>query len=322
MRSCADCHQPARAFTDGKATAVGISPEQLHARNAMSIVNLAYNAGFNWANPNISNLEQQARAVLFNEHPIELGWTDKEDEILLRLKTSALYPRLFAAAFGDGAAFGTEQVIMALASFQRSLISAGAPYDKFIQGDTQALSLAAKRGLNLFFSERMECFHCHGGFNFSQTVDHQGLSFNQLEFFNNGLYNRANTGAYPADNTGLWEFTQASDDMGKFRPPSLRNIALTAPYMHDGSLASLADVLAHYARGGRLISDGPNAGDGALNPFKSSLIAGFNLSPAEQEDVLAFFDSLTDWEFICAPEHNDPFLNVPKNERCSAIFGR
>ncbi len=319
-RSCADCHQPARAFSDGLATAIGITQEQRHARNAMGLVNLIYNAGFNWANPNMLTLEQQARAVLFNEQPVELGWTDKENELLQRLKADPRYPPLFSAAFGDGVVITVDNIILALASFERSLISAGSSYDRFIQGDTNALSAAAKRGLNLFFSEQMECFHCHGGFNFSQTVDHQGLSFGQLEFFNNGLYNRQGTGAYPADNTGLWEFTQFAEDMGKFRPPSLRNIALTAPYMHDGSLASLGDVLNHYARGGREVVEGSNMGDGAKNPYKSSLITGFNLTAAEREDVLAFFDSLTDWEFICAPEHNDPFSRLPVHSRCGSQF--
>jgi cytochrome c peroxidase len=282
-------------------------------------VNLIYNSGFNWANPNVLNLEQQARAVLFNEHPIELGWSDKEAEILARLVVDKRYAPLFNAAFGSSAySVTTENIILALASFERSLISGRAAYDRFTQGETNAITPAAKRGLNLFFSERMECFHCHGGFNLTQTVDYEGLSFNQLEFFNNGLYNVAGTGAYPADNTGLWEFTQTAEDMGKFRAPSLRNIALTAPYMHDGSLLTLRDVLNHYSRGGSKIDSGANAGDGALNPYKSGLIAGFNLTQDEQDDVLAFFDSLTDWEFICAPEHNDPFERIAKHARCNS----
>jgi cytochrome c peroxidase len=124
------------------------------------------------------------------------------------------------------------------------------------------MSEAARRGQELFFSERMECFHCHGGFNFSQAVNHAGTTLAQAEFHNNGLYNIGGTGDYPLDNRGLWEFTQRPADMGRFRAPTLRNIELTAPYMHDGSIATLEEVLDHYSRGGRLIAAGPLAGDG------------------------------------------------------------
>lgn len=320
QRSCGDCHQPAKAFTDGTALAVGITAEQIHARNSMSLTNVAYNAGFNWANPNVRDLETQVHGVLFNETPVELGWSDVEAQILDRLKEDASYAQLFNAAFPEEAdPFTVANVGRALASFERALISGASAFDAFEAGDKTALSEAAKKGKELFFSEQLECFHCHGGFNFSQAVDHEGVVLNQLDFHNNGLYNINGTGDYPVNNTGLWEFINEPSNMGKFRAPTLRNIALTAPYMHDGSIATLDEVIEHYARGGRLIEAGPQAGDGNVNPFKSELLAGFILSEQDKQNVKAFLQSLTDWQFICAPNLQDPYGNHPLHSECTAL---
>ncbi|WP_216597495.1 methanobactin export MATE transporter MbnM [Marinagarivorans algicola] len=319
-RSCGDCHQPAKAFTDGKALAVGVTGMQIHARNSMSLTNVAYNAGFNWANPNVHNLEQQVHGVLFNETPIELGWSDAEDQILNRLKEDVTYADLFNAAFSDDAdPFTVANVERALASFERALISGNSAFDAFEAGNESALSEAAKKGKELFFSEQLECFHCHGGFNFSQAVDHEGIVLDQLDFHNNGLYNIAGTGDYPANNTGLWEFNSEASNMGKFRAPTLRNIALTAPYMHDGSIANLDAVIDHYARGGRLIEEGELAGDGNLSPYKSELLAGFILSDQDKAHLKAFLESLTDWAFICASQLQDPYGNHPMHSRCAEL---
>lgn len=317
-KSCGDCHEQRRGFTDNLETAVGVTPDQVHPRNALTLTNVAYNSVFNWANPNFVTLEGQAAGVLFNETPIELGWADNEDTLLQRFSSDSSYQQMFADAFPDESnPITITNIQKAIASFERTLISGNSDFDRFSRGDSSALSTSAKNGLDLFFSERLECFHCHGGFNFSQTVDHEGLQFTQIEFHNNGIYNIGGTGAFPSNNTGMWEFTQKNEDMGKFRAPTLRNIALTAPYMHDGSFATLESVLVdNYARGGRLISSGPYAGDGALNPFQSSLLQGFLLTEQEKNDVLAFFDSLTDWEFICNPEFRDPFGNIPDHANC------
>lgn len=179
------------------------------------------------------------------------------------------------------------------------------------------MNVSARRGQELFFSERMECFHCHGGFNFSQSVNHAGTTLAQAEFHNNGLYNIGGTGDYPLNNRGLWEFTQRPAHMGRFRAPTLRNVELTGPYMHDGSITTLEGVIEHYARGGRIIQEGPLAGDGAKSPYKSELIVGFSLTAQEKQDVIAFLQSLTDWEFICDPRFIDPFGNFPRHVRCN-----
>ncbi len=316
--ACATCHLPERAFTDGRKTAIGATGET-HPRNAMSLTNVVYNATQNWANPVVTTLHAQGLIPMFGEFPLELGWSDHEAEILARFRNDAQYQSLFAAAYpGETDPVNADRVVKAIAAFESILISGNSPYDQAtFQGNRDAMSAAARRGRELFFSERMECFHCHGGFNFSQSVSHAGTTITQRDFFNNGLYNIGGTGDYPLDNRGLWEFTQQPADMGRFRPPTLRNIELTAPYMHDGSIATLEEVIDHYARGGRLISEGPFAGDGAKSPYKSELIVGFSMTTQERQDVIAFLHSLTDWTFVCDPRFVDPFGNFPRPARCN-----
>ena len=124
---------------------------------------------------------------------------------------------------------------------------------------------------------------------------------------NNGLYNLDGDGSYPPGNEGMYEMTGDPLDKGRFKPPSLRNIAVTAPYMHDGSIATLEEVLDHYARGGRLIESGPNAGDGRNNPNKSALLNGFEMTEQEKQDLIAFLRALTDDELLNNPAYSDPF---------------
>ena len=306
-QSCASCHEPARAFTDGRPVSEGSTGEHT-PRGAMSLANIAYAGSLTWANPLLRDLEGQALIPMFGEDPIELGLAGMEDELLVRLEEDTDYPAMFVEAFGAGApTFSVDRVVKALGAFQRTLLSGDSPYDRFIQGDVDSLSASQRRGLELFLSERLECFHCHGGFNFSQSVDHAGNVFDQATFLNNGLYNVDGNGAYPADNPGLFEFTGEPADMGRFKPPTLRNIAVTAPYMHDGSIATLDEVLDHYARGGRRIESGPNAGDGRDNPNKSLFVSGFTLTEGERADVLNFLRALTDARFLEDPHFSDPF---------------
>jgi len=315
--SCGTCHEQRLAFTDGKKTNTG-ALNDLHPRNSMSLTNVAYNSAFNWANPLVKTLHQQALVPLFNEFPVELGWSDHEKQILDTLKVDPIYKEKFAKAFpNQDDPFTTGNVTRAIASFEETLISGNSPYDKQLyQNQPTALSESAKRGMELFFSERLECFHCHGGFNFTQSTNHTQSVFVELEFHNNGLYNIGGTGEYPEGGRGLWELTTLKEDMGRFRAPTLKNIELTAPYMHDGSIKTLEEVIDHYSRGGRKIETGEFAGDGALNLFKSELIIGFVISSQEKEDLINFLKSLTDWEFICDERFSDPFYNIPKHESC------
>jgi cytochrome c peroxidase len=312
--SCATCHVQARAFADPLPRAVG-STGEVHPRNSMSLGNVAYAPVLTWANPNLRRLEQQALIPMFGEHPVELGLAGKEGELLGRVREDTLYRRLFAAAFPDAAGeVSLATITKALAAFQRTLISANSPYDRFQRGDRAAVSSAARRGEALFFSERLECFHCHGGFNFTGTADYVGKGFAEVEFHNTGLYNVGGRGAYPAENPGLLEHSGDPEDMGKFKAPSLRNVAVTAPYMHDGSIPTLDAVIDHYAAGGRTVRAGPHAGVGRRNPFKSGFVKGFTLTPRERNDLTLFLHALTDSTFLTDPRFSDPWTAARRPE--------
>lgn len=304
-QSCGSCHVQALAFTDGRARGLG-STGEVHPRGAMGLTNVAYNSRLGWANPLLARLEHQALLPLFGETPVEMGMAGLEALLLGRLEGDAVYPAAFAAAFPEDPAPSVAHVVEAIATFERTLISADSPYDRFVAGDTGALTASAQRGLALFMSERLECFHCHGGFNFTGSLDHEGLPTPEVAFHNTGLYNVDGQGAYPADNPGVLEVSGEPADMGRFKAPTLRNIAVTAPYMHDGSIATLSEVLDHYAAGGRELTSGPHAGDGAASPLKSELLAGFLLSPEEKVDVLHFLEALTDEGFLTDPRFSDP----------------
>ncbi len=306
-QSCASCHQQDRAFTDGRPVGVG-STGMHHPRNSMSLANVGYQPVLNWANPNETRLAHQALTPLFGEDPVELGMSARELELLERLRGEPRYQELFPAAFPDRSdPFSVETVTRALAAFQRTFVSGETPVDRYRRGDRSALSEAARLGQSLFFSERLECFHCHGGLGFTGTFDFAGKSAPEVEFHNNGLYNIDGEGGYPPQNTGLHEFTQRPEDMGRFKAPSLRNIALTAPYMHDGSIATLDEVLDHYAAGGRTLSSGPFSGDGSANPHKSGFVKGFTLTATERAAVLEFLRSLTDSAFVTDPRFANPW---------------
>src|ERR1019366_416025 len=127
------------------------------------------------------------------------------------------------------------------------------------------------------------------------------------EFRNSGLYNIDGRGAYPAPNTGLFASTGVASDMGRFKVPSLRNVAVTYPYMHDGSVATLDDAIDHYASGGRKLTMGPYTGDGSRNPYKSALVGGSAITPREKSDVIAFLRSLPDSTFLTDPKLANPW---------------
>jgi cytochrome c peroxidase len=244
---------------------------------------------------------------LFGEHPVEMGMAGREAQILSMLKNDPTYRQLFAEAFGEGKnTISIHNLTKAIASFERSLISFNAPYDRYrYGGDPDAISEAAKRGERLFNSERLECFHCHGGINFTDSIKHERLAFTEIAFHNTGLYNIDGKGAYPPSNTGVNEISHKPKDMGRFKAPTLRNITLTAPYMHDGSIATLEEVLEHYQAGGRTITEGKWKGIGSENPLKSNFVKGFRLSKSEKSDLLAFLRSLTDEAFVINPDLSD-----------------
>ncbi len=328
--ACATCHQQARAFTDGRTRPAGVTGER-HPRGALSLANVAYLPSLSWVDPNIKSLEAQARLPLFSNHPVEMGMAGREDELLERLRAEPRYQRMFKQAFPEAKGEITVATITkAIAAFERTLISLDSPFDRYRYGNQRnAISPAAARGAALFFGEKFECYHCHAGFTFTDNVMHARLPFPEIGYHNNALYNVDGKGSYPKGDRGLIEFTGRPEDMGKFRTPTLRNVALTAPYMHDGSIDTLEGVVRHYARAGRDAHMGPKRDEdgksadagkaadtaqpadtsaGSANPYKSNLLAGFALTDQELNDMLAFLHSLTDDGFIANARHSDPFV--------------
>ena len=306
--ACASCHRQELAFTDGRPRAVG-STGQSHPRSVMSLANAAYAATLTWADPGLTRLEDQALIPMMNEHPVELGLSGRQEEMLGRISSDPSYSSQFASSFpGDPDPVSLDNVCRAIASFERTLISGDSPYDRLVyRDDREALSESARRGMRLFFSERLACSRCHGGFTFSGPVAFEGGKPIAPTFHNTGLYNLLGTGDYPDDNPGILAHTGNPEDMGRFRAPTLRNIELTAPYMHDGSMPTLSGVIDHYARGGRILRAGPYAGDGHDSPRKSPLIAGFDLDEGGREDLIEFLRSLTDRAFVTDPGISSPF---------------
>jgi cytochrome c peroxidase len=310
-QSCASCHDQRRAFTDGLPRSVG-STGQRHPRGSMSLVNVAYASMLTWADPTQTRLEQQALVPMYTDHPIELG-LDRTDRWLDALARDRTYQGLFRAAFpGDRQPITRDNVVKALAAFERSIVSARSPYDRYhFDRDDTAISEAAKRGEVLFHSRPLSCFTCHGGVHFSSAM---GTPMNgmtngaaRVELHNTGLYNLPGILSYPASNPGLYETTHDPKDVGKFKPPTLRNIAVTAPYMHDGSIATLDEAIEHYAAGGRTIAEGEYKGVGRDNPNKSAAIRGFSLTSEQRADLIAFLEALTDEPLLRDPRFANPW---------------
>jgi cytochrome c peroxidase len=301
--SCGSCHRQELAFTDARAASVGATGE-LHKRGAMTLVNVAYSKVFNWSNPTVKSLEQQALTPMFGTHPLELGVSQGGAKFLRLAMFDAVYRNLFPRAYpGEPLPFTIRNVIRAIASFERTIVSADSPYDRYHFGqDENAISAAAKRGELLYFLDGAgRCFRCHGG---------PTLGGADSIFHNTGLYNLNGLFSYPPPNIGIYEYTKNPADAGKFKAPSLRNIALTAPYMHDGSIASLAEVLEHYVAGGRTIRSGPNTGMGSRNAHKDELIHEFFLTPQNKLDLVAFLESLTDDRVIHDRRFSDPWVEL------------
>ncbi|MBI3178714.1 MAG: di-heme enzyme [Deltaproteobacteria bacterium] len=307
-QACASCHQQARGFADELPVGVG-STGQKHVRGSMGLANVGFAAALTWGNPTVTSLEKQALVPLFGEAPVELGLAGQEQALLKKLSGDADYPKMFAAAFGSSAPT-VQRVVQAIASFERTLVAGNSPWHRYLRGEAGAVADDVKRGSKLFFSERLECFHCHSSSLFSDSVDWVGKLAPEMAFHNTGLYNLGGSGAYPTGNQGVYDVTGKPSDIGRFKAPSLINIAVTAPYFHDGSAPTLDAVLDHYAAGGRKQADGPLAGDGTAHPNKSQFVRGFTLTAAERADLLAFLSSLTDQEFLTDPRFGDPFVGL------------
>ncbi|HEV7633527.1 MAG TPA: MbnH family di-heme enzyme [Steroidobacteraceae bacterium] len=289
--SCASCHIPDRAYTDGRALAQGAQGAALR-RNAMTLTNVAYSAAYEWASDRVGTLEQQMLTPLLNDHPLEIGLAGRETQVLAELAADPGYASAFGAAFPqDSQPLMLVNLVRAIAAFERTLIAGRSAFDRYVFDDERdAMTPSARRGMALFYSERARCGQCHSGLNFQgplrSAADPQALPV----FANTGLYDVDGHGGYPQSDRGLIEVTRRAQDNGRFRVPTLRNVALTAPYMHDGSIATLAEVIEHYNRGGR-------ARPAAAARLTDPLIRPLRLSQREKADLQAFLHSLTDQGF-------------------------
>lgn len=274
-QSCGTCHQQKLAFTDGSARAAG-STGELHPRGSMSLVNVAYAGVLTWVDPEMRSLEKQILTPLMGTHPVEMGMSS-DTELVQRLELDGRYRELFAKAFPGPNPITLENVTRAIAAFERSIISARSPYDRYyFQRQPDAISPAAKRGETLFFSEGVAgCFRCHGGFNFSDATESEDRPLAEVTLHN----------------------TAVTEGPQKFKAPTLRNIAVTAPYMHDGSMRTLEEVFDHYATGGRFRG----------NPHKDPRMIEISLTPRNRQDLLAFLNALTDDALLTDPRFSDPF---------------
>jgi len=257
--SCASCHHPRQAFSDTLALSFGVAG-RIGTRNAPSLANVAYHPYF-LREGGVPTLEMQVAVPVQEHHEFDFNFL----LLAARLGADTTYVALSREAYGrDPDPF---TISRALAVFQRSLLSGDSPYDRFRTGGAP-LPADARRGMDLFFSTRTGCADCHGG-----------LLFSAFALENNGLY------AAFAD-PGRMRLTGLPEDEGRFKVPSLRNVGVTAPYMHDGSLATLRDVLEHYRRGG------------AGHPQQSPLVRPLDLSDQERDELIAFLHTLTDIPFL------------------------
>lgn len=269
--ACASCHQPQFAYADNKAFSVGVN-DSIGTRNTPSVMNMA-NRSFFFHDGRAASLEEQA--VMPVENPVEMnmGFT----EVVKRIQANEEYIRLFKKIYKE--APNAKNITNALSEFQRSLESDGsAPHDLFLSGvDTTAMTASQQRGRKLFLADESKCFDCHFGPDF--TGD---------EFRNIGLYDGVNL-----IDKGRFDFTKDPKDIGKFKVPGLRNVALTAPYMHNGMFNTLEEVIDYYSNPYDFVKDPVN--------MDSLMIKPLNFTQQEKTDLVNFLHSLTDEEI--------PFVN-------------
>ncbi len=254
--SCATCHTPDKAYSDGRPKAIGIGNKML-LRRSPSILNAAYNSAQFW-DGRAASLEEQARAPIMEGS--EMGMPD-EKTVISRLQDVPEYRQRFQEVFGG--TISLANVTKAIAAFERTLVTPDSPFDRYARGDKQALTDQQKRGLILFFG-KASCTQCHNGENFTD----------------NKFYSLGSRGQDSNRDVGRFAITNSPADLDAFKTPSLRNVATRAPYMHDGSMSTLKEVLEWYDRGGG-------------NDPKSSLLHPLGLSNDEKQDLLAFLESLT-----------------------------
>lgn len=282
--SCASCHAPDLGFADGVAHSIGVEGRRT-PRSSMPLINLAFNPnGFFWDGRSPSLEEQAIHPVM---DPIELN--EDWENVVRKFQRHSEYPALFRRAFGieRKSEITKELAVKALAQFERTLISQDARFDRVVNLNQGWLTDSEQRGKDLFYVELNNldhpgCSHCHGGVNFTD-----------FSFRNNGIDSVATLNDF--SDKGLGAVTGRIYDNGRFKVPTLRNIELTAPYMHDGRFETLEEVLDHYKTGGHgMENEDPN-------------IIPFTLSDRQRQDMIAFLKTLTDTTFVRNPAFVNPF---------------
>lgn len=255
--SCASCHVPAAGFSDPRQFSLGVGGKK-GGRNAPPVLNAAYNHVQFW-DGRAGSLEEQALGPMQN--PIEMANT--LEQAVKKLSKVKGYQTRFQAVFGHGPS--ADGIAQAIAAFERTLISTNSPFDRYIAGDKSAMSEAAQRGLALF-QGKAKCVLCHNGPNFTDN-----------KFHNIGV---PQVGPLKED-LGRYNVTKRNSDRGAFKTPSLRSVALTAPYMHTGGFKTLEEVMQFYDKGGETVQG------------KDMLMTALNLTDQEEQDLIAFLKSLT-----------------------------
>lgn len=266
--ACASCHDPKFAFTDGAPVSTGIRGQK-GGRSAPTVLNRAYSLAQFW-DGRAPTLEEQAKGPIAN--PIEMGNT--HENVVATLKKIPGYRAMFKKAF-DTEDFNIDHVAMAIATFERTVLSGNAPYDKYKAGNKRAMTPEQIRGMEVYFN-KAKCDQCHEGINFTSNM-----------FANIGIGTDK-----PEPDVGRFEVTKKPGDWGSFKTPTLREIAKTGPYMHDGSLKTLEEVVDYYNVGG------------LKNKNLDEKMKPLNLTAQEKKDLVDFLHALTGegWHHIKAPE--------------------
>ena len=301
--SCASCHLQALAFTDGRGGGWA-RPESSTPAARSSSPTWPGSGRLTWANSVIPGLEHQALGPMLGQDPVELGLSGLDEAVAAQARRrsglSAPLPRRPSPA--DVPAVGYPTIVKALAAFRadphlRELALRPLPARR----DRGALA-GGPAGPRLFFSDWVGCAKCHSGFAFSDAAAAPGEAGNPYPFHDIGLYQVDASGGYPPEGAGLAALTARAEDLGRFRTPPLRNVAVTAPFMHDGSVGTLGDVVDLFAAGGRA-----RLRTGAPSPLQSELVRPFTLAGSDREDLVAFLEALTDEHFLTDPRFSDPF---------------
>ncbi|MCG9595692.1 cytochrome-c peroxidase [Vibrio sp. Isolate25] len=311
-RSCALCHSPTHGWSNTFTKTIDINGNH-STLNTPSLLNVSLFTHFSQADPTRKIIDTAITNPMFSTHPIEMGITPKK--LISRIAQDSCYPSMFERSFGDKN-ISVERIVRALKQYLTLITSQESRYLRYRDGDITALTKQEQHGLQLFYSDKLNCSACHGGPLLNQPV-------NTLSHYQNtGLYGVPNKNgmlSYPIGEPGVRQYTKRWEDDGKFRIPSLINVSNTGPWGHDGSFQSLESVIESYARGGRKLSYGPNKGDGYHHPAKSTLINGFNITTNEKKALIAFLRSLSiDQDWTRYP-FNSPFGSSvsTKNEQNS-----